>query len=134
MVIANEDTGSLATQLVEYLQSTPRLEVQLVDRAAANAAVASADTGVIGALIIPADFSTKFASDQAVTLDYASFVASVESQYLEQSVDTALGQLSHSLNAADVSADVADELGLLQQAIIQQPPNKPIVMMRLSEH
>ncbi|ABX04532.1 MAG TPA: ABC transporter permease [Herpetosiphon sp.] len=112
MVIANEDTGSLATQLVEYLQSTPRLEVQLVDRAAANAAVASADTGVIGALIIPADFSTKFASDQAVTLDYASFVASVESQYLEQSVDTALGQLSHSLNAADVSADVADELGL----------------------
>ena len=112
MVIANEDTGSLATQLVEYLQNTPRLEVQLVDRAAANAAVASADTGVIGALIIPADFSTKFASDQAVTLDYASFVASVESQYLEQSVDTALGQLSHSLNAADVSADVADELGL----------------------
>ncbi|MCB8981711.1 MAG: ABC transporter permease [Ardenticatenaceae bacterium] len=111
LAVANEDSGSLGTSLVDTLSADPNLDVTIIAADEAETAVTNDDA--LAALIIPANFSEQLAAGNLPALDFYSDPADVqEVQPIEQAVLGAASQLGGAVTAASLSRDVASELGL----------------------
>lgn len=109
--VVNQDAGKLSTLLINRLRSDLILEVSEVDAAIANAQL---EEGVSAAtLIIPDDMSNRLLNSERVNLEFRLNVEEpVSAQVVEQAILAAMNELSSSLDIADASARVANQLGL----------------------
>ncbi|MCB8926432.1 MAG: ABC transporter permease [Ardenticatenaceae bacterium] len=118
LAVANEDSGSLGTSLVDTLSADPNLDVTIIAADEAETAVTNDDA--LAALIIPANFSEQLAAGQQPALDFYSDPADVqEVQPIEQAVLGAASQLGGAVTAASLSRDVASELGLFAENVFE---------------
>ncbi len=113
MAVANEDRGELGRHLVARLETNPSLALQRASAEAVVSAVVNGDSVV--ALRIPPEFSTALLGERSVTLElHAQAEDARVAQLVEQAVLEAAVQLEGSLQAAQVSAQVADRLRLFE--------------------
>ena len=123
--VVNEDMGSLGADLVARLYADPVLnvvEVVGVEKPALSAvevAVSTIETGDnMAALVIPANFSATLLSGEGIPLDFYTDPANTRTaQPIEQAILGAASQLTGSLSAATVAANVADEMGVFEQGV-----------------
>ena len=109
--VTNEDEGTLGAVLVAQLEADPALAVQFGEKEAGVTAVT--DETVTAALTIPTDFSQKLQAGDGLDLDFhLNADQMTTAQPVAEAVLAAAGQLSGSLNAAQLSTNVADSLGL----------------------
>lgn len=117
LAVANEDTGDLGALLVQQLRDDPVLELLSVDAATAVEQIESDSATAV--LVIPANFSQQLLANQSVSLDFYSDPEDVrDRQSVEEAIKSSLAQVEGYAQAAVVSHQVADELGLFSQTAV----------------
>lgn len=116
LAVANEDTGSLGTVLVENLAADPTLEILVVTAVSLPATIE--DEEAEAGLLIPVDFSDELQAGNSLALDFYSDPANVQQvQPVEQAVLGAVSKLTGSVTAATISHSVAEEMGLFAAGV-----------------
>jgi ABC-2 type transport system permease protein len=109
--VVNQDSGSLSTLLIERMSSNPILDVSLVDQALATAQLEEGDSSAT--LIIPSEMSIRLLDRETVVLEFRlNAEEPLSAQVVEQAVLAAMNELSSSLDIADASTRIAEQLGL----------------------
>lgn len=106
------DEGELGAALVNRLQLDPTLEVRLVDQAAAREDLAQGLA--VGVLTVPEGVSAALArGDRAELIFQGAQGATRPAQVVQEAVRAAAAGVSGSLQAAEISLQVATRLGVL---------------------
>jgi len=111
VAVVNQDTGQLGAHFIEQMAMNPNLVIQPASEEAARAQVA--DKEVLAALMIPADLSDKLLADETVTLRFYLDNADERTELIEQAVNAAASRLIGSLQASQIAARVATDVGIL---------------------
>jgi ABC-2 type transport system permease protein len=111
LLVVNEDAGIYSTALLDNLQADDSLAITVTNRDDALAKVA--DNEVVGALIMPANFTQSIQENQPIALDLHISQNNVnEGQLIEQRVGANVNQLVGVLKIAGTSTTIASEIGL----------------------
>ncbi|MCF6277591.1 MAG: ABC transporter permease [Anaerolineales bacterium] len=115
LLAVDEDHSRLSATLLERLDANPLLDVQMTDRESALADVKNNEA--LAALLIPNGFETLAFQAAPVTLTfYRSAEAVARAQIMQEAVNATSAELSGSLNAADLSVRVAEQVTLFNGA------------------
>ncbi len=115
LLVADADESDLSANLLARLEANPAVRVEMTDRDTALAALEADEA--IAALVIPAGFGEGLASGGSADLEFHQNVDRLtRAQILAQAVDAASAELSGSLAIAELSARVAENVGLFEGA------------------
>ena len=113
MLVVNEDAGIYSQTLLDILQNDERLAITITNRADALAQVE--ENEVVGALIMPANFTQSIIDNRTADLDLHISQDNVrEGQLIEQAIGANVNQLVGVLDIANTSEAIAHELGLFE--------------------
>lgn len=109
--VVDQDGTDLSRTFVSYLENVPSLDVETVDVQTARQNVAN-DTSD-AAIIIPRGFANTLSSDTSasVLVEYVVANADGETPLLQMSIEAAAAKLTSTFEVANVSFDVAQEIG-----------------------
>jgi len=109
--VVNLDSGNLSTLLIERMSSNALLDVDLVDQMEAETQLEDGDSSAT--LIIPSEMSSRLLDRERVVLDFRlNADEALSAQVIEQAVLATMNELSSSLDIADASMGIAEQLGL----------------------
>lgn len=108
LLVVDRDLGSLSTQLIERLEADPTLNVEVTSEQAEQEDAAPA------VLLLPETFSEQVLAGETLELILETNAedSMSDGQIVQQAVQTALNEVSSSLQIAQVSLRVAEEVGL----------------------
>jgi ABC-2 type transport system permease protein len=108
LLVVDRDQGSMSTQLIERLEADPTLNVEVASE------LTEQEDAVPAVLLLPETFSEQLLAGERLDLILETNAedSMSDGQIVQQAVQTALNEVSSSLQIAQVSVRVAKEVGL----------------------
>ncbi len=125
LAVADGDGGVAARKLVSLLESSPLVELKMIDAAAVDKAVD--DEQVAAGLLIPAGFSASLDSDVGARLTVVRVLGSTGSQSVEEAVRAAADRLASERLAAAVAVRTVEDspraaqVGEIVSGLLERP-------------
>jgi ABC-2 type transport system permease protein len=109
--IVGQNSGELGKEFIATLKNNTDLDVQLEDEQTATNELDNGDAAAV--VILPTDLSTRLEAGEQVALQFQLNADDpLSAQVVEQAVLAAVSQLSSSLQIAETSVRVGEQLGL----------------------
>jgi ABC-2 type transport system permease protein len=108
LLVVDRDPGVMSTQLIDRLEADPTLEITVAAQQSAQ------EDAPLATLILPETFSEQLLAGEIVSLTFETNAEESVSdgQIVQQAVQTALNEVSSSVQIAGVSLRVAERIGM----------------------